>query len=113
MTPRYSRAAGRARPSDLALIKVTLVDSRPATQYPGLRNGFWEFPGYCGAWGAWLCGTGTGIGTGSSGMCIHCVVIGTVVVGVDGAWAVGGGVVVGGGGGGGVVIAVVVGGGGG
>ncbi|WP_206601305.1 hypothetical protein, partial [Mycobacterium sp. IEC1808] len=73
-------------------------------QYPGLRNGFCEFPGYCGAagggWGAWLAGTGTGIGTGRSGTWIHCVVIGTVVVGVV-VWAAGGVVVVDGGGGGG------------
>ncbi|MCV7091998.1 hypothetical protein, partial [Mycobacterium interjectum] len=98
------------------MIKLTAC---AGTQYPGLKNGFCELPGYCGyggawgAWGAWLAGTGTGIGTGSSGTWIHCVVIGTVVVGVvDGAWAVGGGVVVGGGGGA-VVIAVVTGGGGG
>ncbi|KKB98498.1 hypothetical protein WU83_30720 [Mycobacterium nebraskense] len=64
---------------------------------------------YCGAWGACVCGTWTGIGTGSSGTWIHWVVIGTVVlvvVVVDG----GGGVsVVVVGDGGGVVMAVVVG----
>ncbi|OBI29463.1 hypothetical protein A5711_01560 [Mycobacterium sp. E2238] len=65
---------------------------------------------YCGAcvWGACVCGTWIGIGTGSSGTWIHSVVMGTVVVVVvvvDG----GGGASLVVDGGGGVVMAVVVG----
>jgi hypothetical protein len=53
-----------------------------------------------------VAGTWIGIGTGSSGTWIHCVVIGTeVVVGGGGG---GGDVVVGGGGGGGGVVGVVM-----
>ena len=91
--PRYPCAAGRAC----------------GVQDPGPRNGFCGYPppgywGTCGAWGAWGAGTGTGIGTGSSGTWIHSVVMGTVVMGavvmgtvvvvVGASLVVGGGLVV-------------------